>query len=98
MKDGMKVKTLDYHRNGVGGLGFYVAIVEQVEDGIRREMIVVRFPKGADADAGGILCAAFDLARLDKREIRFFHNSWRGDHYHEVVDAAIRKHEKEARS
>jgi hypothetical protein len=80
-----KVKDLHYHRNGVSGLGFYVGIVEE-ED---REMLVIRFPKEADTVTGNIVCAAFDLAQLDKREIRFFYNSWRGDHYSDTMDTAI---------
>lgn len=84
-----KVKQLDYHRNGVSGLGFHVAIVEDNEGGDVREMLVIRFPKEADKETGNVVCAAFDLAKLGDKEIRFFHNSWRGDHYHRVVDAAI---------
>lgn len=84
------VKELDYHRNGVSGLGFYVGIVESIEDGVKKEMLVVRFPESADDLIGNVVCAAFDLAKLDKREIRFVHNSFRGDHFHEVMDKAIR--------
>lgn len=79
------VEKIDYHRNGVGGMGFHVAILK--EDG--RNMLVVRFPKEADKDAGAILCAAFDLALLAEGVIEFGHNSWRGDHYNEVVDKRI---------
>lgn len=85
-----KVIAIDYHRNGISGLPFHVAIVEDRNDGVKREMLVIRFPKKADEDTGNIVCAAFDLDLLDKREIRFFHNSFRGDHFHEVVDTAIR--------
>lgn len=83
------VRILDYHRNGIAGLGFHVAIVEEVEDSNRREMLVIRFPQSADKETGAIVCAAFDLAKLDQREVRFIYNSWRGDHYHGAVDAAI---------
>lgn len=83
----MKVTEMHYHRNGVGGLPFHVGIVHN--DG--REMLVVRFTKEADEQTGNVVCAAFDLAKLDQREIRFFHNSWRGDHYSGIMDAAIEK-------
>ncbi len=90
------VRIIDYHRNGVGGLGFHVAIVDEVEDGVKREMLVVRLGhRMNDADAGGVLCCAFDLSKLDQREIRFFHNSWRGDHYVNAMDKAIANMEKE---
>lgn len=85
----MKVRELHYHRNGVSGLGFYVGIVQEDD----REMLVVRFPKEADEQIGNVVCAVFDLAKLDKREIRFLHNSWRGDHYSWVMDQAIEKSE-----
>lgn len=88
----MKVKEMNYHRNGISGLGFYVGIVE--EEG--REMLVIRFPKEeSDDKIGNVVCAAFDLSLLDKREIRFMHNSFRGDHYHEVMDKYIKKTEAE---
>lgn len=82
----MKVKALDYHRNGICGAGFHVGVVE--DDG--REMLVVRF-SGIDKTVGAVVVAAFDLAKLDQREIRFLHNSWCGDHYREVMDEAIKK-------
>lgn len=92
----MKVKKLDYHRNGVCGLGFHVAIVEDRSDGEKRDMLVVRFSKEADKETGAVVCAAFDLAKLDEREIRFFYNSWRGDHYNAVVDSAIEKQRRKS--
>ncbi len=91
----MTVKTLDYHRNGVCGRGFYVGIVKFTEDGVTRDMLVVRFPNDTDgepssvaSDDNGILCAAFDIAQLP--DIEFAHgNSWRGDHFSDVMDKAI---------
>lgn len=52
-------------------------------------MLVIRFSKNADEDTGQVVCAAFDLAQLDKRVIGFGRNSWRGDHYADTMDAAI---------
>ncbi len=90
-----QVKILDYHRNGVSGIGFYVGIVKEVEGKTSRTMLVIRFPKQADNDVGGVLCAAFDLAKLDQRNIHFGENSWRGDYYHTVMDQAIKEREGE---
>lgn len=84
----MKVEKLDYHRNGVGGLGFYVGVVAEQQGQERRRMLVVRFPD-VDKEAGAIVCAAFDLAKLAEEDITFGSNSWRGDNYDEVMDAAI---------
>ena len=80
-----KVVKSAYHRNGVSGIGFRVSIVKEQEQGQHRQMLVVRF-LDCDKHAGGVVCAAFDLALLDKREINFGVNSWRGDHYHETID------------
>ena len=85
-----KVTDLHYHRNGISGLGFYVAIVK--EDG--RDMLVIRFPKEADRQTGNVVCAAFDLELLEKRDIVFGSNSYRGDHYATLMDKAIEVRER----
>jgi hypothetical protein len=107
MRDAKRVKALDWHRNGGGGLGFHVAIVEEPEDRVhadgspvlpaRRRMLVVRFPKSVDRTEGLTVCAAFDLAMLAEGDIRFAHNSWRGEHYSEVVDRAVARKERAER-
>lgn len=85
----MKLKQLDYHRNGISGMGFHVAIVQDKGT----EMLVIRMgDKEADRDSGSVLCAAFDLALLDKREIRFFYNSFRGDYFADKMDEWIEEH------
>lgn len=81
-----KVEKLDYHRNGVSGAPFHVAIVSG-EQGQR--MLVVRF-EDCDEAVGQVVCAAFDIDKLAAGDIAFFSNSWRGDRFHEVVDAAIK--------
>lgn len=77
----MKILARDNHRNGVCGVPFDVYIAEEDEGGQKRKMLIVRFDKAADKLAGGVLCAAFDLAKLAEGNIAFFENSWRGDHY-----------------
>ena len=79
------VEKLAYHRNGVAGLGFHVAIVGG--------MLVVRFPSESDQAAGGVLCAAFSLQKLAERDIAFASNSWRGDEFAPMIDAAIARDE-----
>jgi hypothetical protein len=77
-----EVKSIAYHRNGICGAGFHVAIVEsEVEPGDTRKMLVVTF--GADEEPGnGYATAVFDMALLAKDNIEFGENSWRGDHWH----------------
>lgn len=91
MEENKTVMQFAYHRNGVCGQGFYVGIVK---DEAGRDMLVVRFPKESDKATGAVHCAAFDLAQLDKREIAFGLNSWRGDHYSDAMDEAIDAREK----
>lgn len=81
------VLHLARHRNGMGGVPFHAALVEEVEGGQTRTLLVVRFPQHHEAE--GVLCAAFDLALLDARRIDYGDNSWRGERYAQVVDAAI---------
>ena len=89
------VESLAYHRNGVGGCGFYCAIVK--DNG--RDMLVVRFQgeydngENIDQRVGAIVCAAFDTKLLALGNIAFGANSWRGDHYAPVIDAAIKERE-----
>jgi hypothetical protein len=84
----VKILKLATHRNGICGLPFTVAIVK---DG-KRKMLVVRFDKQADKDTGNVVCAAFDLEKLALFDIEFGSNSWRGDHYHQIIDKASNEH------
>lgn len=74
----MKVKYVDYHRNGVGGTGFHVVMF--TEEG--RNMLGVVFPEQGS-------CAVFDADLIGNGDVRFLHNSWRGDHYEDELRAAI---------
>lgn len=79
----IKVLKVDYHRNGVCGDGFHVALLDFKEAGEKkRRMVAIRFP-------GECRCAVLDTALLAKDTIEFMQNSWRGDHFVEAVDAAI---------
>lgn len=84
----LTLKSIDYHRNGISGIGFYVAIATEVEDGETRKMVIIRFTE-IDADCGGVVCAALDINLLAQGNIQFGQNSWRGDHYHEWMDQQI---------
>ncbi len=80
-----------HHRNGVGGMPFTVAIIDDKENG---KMLVVRFDKQGDQGAGAILCAAFNLEKLAEGNIAFGENSWRGDHYAALMDEAAEQEER----
>jgi len=87
----MKLKKIDFHRNGCCGLEFYVAIFQQKEGKEKRDMLIIRPPKEHDKETGMVNCFVFDLGELAKGNISFPGNSWRGDHFHEEMDQAIEK-------
>lgn len=74
----LKRLAFSYHRNGVGGDGFYCAIGEDKEE--KATMLLVTFP-----GLGQCATAVFDLAKLAKGDIAFGSNSWRGDRFHEQM-------------
>lgn len=71
----MKLEALQYHRNGVAGVGFHVAIATEKDGEGRGRKLIVQFSDDP-------LCTAvFDLDKLAAGDIGFGSNSWRGDVY-----------------
>lgn len=95
------VEDAAYHRNGVGGAGFYTGLATCVVDGVPRQMLITFFPEhdsegdpcpaGKNADGGYAngRVAVLDVGRLEDFGIRFDGNSWRGDKFYEVADAIV---------
>ena len=55
-----KIVKIASHRNGISGLSFHVAIVNENDDnGGKRDMLVIRFDKEATKENGMVVCAAF---------------------------------------
>jgi tRNA/tmRNA/rRNA uracil-C5-methylase (TrmA/RlmC/RlmD family) len=71
------INELDHHRNGVGGMPFMVAIVDDATNGDTK--LVIMFEQAGHT-------AVLSLDQLIQNEnISFGSNSWRGDHYeHEL--------------
>lgn len=97
--DEKKVTALAHHRNGVCGDPFYVALMDwnDTDDGKVRKMVAVYRPE-VDGDSGWYKTgcttdiAVFDIDELAKGNIAFAKgNSWRGDHFIEVVHKAVMK-------
>lgn len=107
-----EVLSIDYHRNGVGGDGFFVALVRVAEPD--QKVLVCIVPAwavfGNDGDGtpltwqqavelcpGGCLpcyCVDPELASgswTKPGTVQFDVNSWRGDHYFEIVAKAARE-------
>lgn len=82
----------DYHRNGVGGRGFYVCAFTFTEDGTAQEMMAVMFPSGNSSspyylptfnahEGRGEEIAVFDRNRIGMGQITFGCNAFRGDYF-----------------
>ena len=82
----MKLKILkaDYHRNGIAGLGFYAVIFKAWEDGEARTMVASLFKEPG-------YCAVYDLEKLQKHDVEFGSNSWRGDDYESALKPLLKK-------
>jgi hypothetical protein len=68
----IKITEASYHRNGIGGVGFYAILFDSSENG---RMVASLF------DESGY-CAVYSVEELTKSNITFANgNSWRGDVY-----------------
>lgn len=77
-----KLDHIDYHRNGICGLPFYVATFRD-DDGSTK--VAITFP-----DAPECATAVLDVGLLAAGNVKFGENSWRGDHYHDDMLAWIK--------
>ena len=94
----MNIKPLKvaHHRNGVGGEPFHCVIFDNTEDGKTNRMLAVRFADDEGQGYQNTRIAVFDIALLNDSVIEFGQNSFRGDHFADDIDQAIKAHyEKE---
>ena len=84
----VKIKLIahDHHRNGICGSPFSVALFEWDDDGLPRTMVGLLWE---DEELEG--CGVLDVNELAKGNVGFGSNSWRGDHFHDDLLAAIAK-------
>lgn len=83
------IKEASFHRNGVGGVGFYAILFESEEEP-GKTMIASLF------DEPGY-CAVYCVEMLSEGNIRFAEgNSWRGDVYENALRPALKKFLKES--
>jgi hypothetical protein len=74
--DKLQIVDVSYHRNGVAGLPFKVALVDDPEQSDVK--LVIMF------EAEGHT-AVLSLDKLMEEDISFGSNSWRGDQYEEAL-------------
>ena len=93
----MKIKPLKvaYHRNGVCGEPFHVVLFDKEEDGQTDRMVAVRFSDGEGEGFKNPRIAVLDIALLYESVIEFGDNSFRGDHFVDDIDQAIKAHYEE---
>ena len=72
----LQIVNADYHRNGVAGMPFKVALVDDPNEGDTK--LVIMF------EAEGHT-AVLSLDKLMEEDISFGSNSWRGDQYEEAL-------------
>jgi len=83
----IEIKEIHYHRNGICGWPFYVAIAESEEDGDKRDVLIIKHDPGDFKDDPerkknysdtvwnfGIPIAVFFLDKLDQRKINTIAN------------------------
>ena len=91
-----KIVKKDYHRNGICGEGFHVGIIKD-DDGSSK--LFVHFPnndkEGYMTKKGAVRTAILDVDLVGKKEISFGVNSWRGDHYHDLIQDELIAREKD---
>ena len=91
----MKISKIDYHRNGICGEGFHVGIIQD-DDG--SDKLFIHFANYDDEGYlkkdGPVRTAILDVDLVAKREIAFCVNSWRGDHYNDMIQDALIEEEK----
>lgn len=76
------VTQVDYHRNGISGEGFHAVTFTADADGKPTAFVATVF------DGPG-QCAVLGIGPLGNGDVRFGHNSWRGDIYEPALRRAI---------
>lgn len=81
----LNIQEIAYHRNGVGGLGFYAIRFQwKPDDSTKLE----NFLATVFDDAGA--CAVIGLDRIETQGVAFAGgNSWRGDNFESELRKAI---------
>jgi hypothetical protein len=79
----IKILSADYHRNGVGGNGFWAVIFDATALGVTRRMVASIFPHDR------MNCAVFQIDKLAAGNVKFIENSWRGDVFSDHLADAL---------
>lgn len=87
MKRKLTIKEASFHRNGIGGVGFYAILFDDEEHG---RMIASLFDKPG-------YCAVYSVDQLSIANVAFANgNSWRGDEYQHALRPLLNAYLKAA--
>jgi len=94
----INIKEIDSHRNGIGGIPFYVVLFrdsEAVTDTCEGEMVAIipcdALRQADDGEFHESPCFVLEVNETAKGNIKFAEgNSWRGDRYFPPLRKAIR--------
>jgi hypothetical protein len=80
-----RILKADYHRNGVGGNGFFVALFED-DDGSTKFGVFFPDQDNSGKSIPSMNTAVFDLDLLKKKKIKMSEgNACRGDYYADLL-------------
>lgn len=83
---------VSFHRNGVGGWGFWAVTFDWKDDDGQDHRMVATVPSASDSlkiKRHDCVICVLDIDLLAKGDVLFGSNSWRGDHFHGAVWKAI---------
>lgn len=88
----LELKTMDYHRNGISGVGFHVAVFvdHHPDEGKAMTMLGILFDNDEEC-----YCCAFNLKKLGEGNVAFGDNSFRGDYYEDMMRSWAADYDKE---
>jgi len=94
MRSKVKIELVahDYHRNGICGEGFRPILFDWKDaddSGETRRMLAILLSKETQDELGTVPCFVLDVDMVANGNIRFFENSWRGDHFSDALRTAI---------
>ena len=91
----IKPISVAHHRNGVCGEPFHCVIFDWTDGDETNRMLAVRFADDECEEYQNPRIAVFNVAALYESNIEFGSNSFRGDHFVEYIDHAIKQHYKD---
>ncbi len=82
----LTIVSASYHRNGIGGVGFYAILFDDADQGRMVASLFESMGENAHPLKDGDYCAVYSVEELTKGNVAFAHgNSWRGDRYADAL-------------